>query len=370
LSSARTGTAAALILGIPVDDVTMDETVDRIFDLVGDGRRTGRCHQVATVNVDFVVNALGDEELASIMRNTSLSIPDGMAIVWGARMLGMSFRSRVAGADLVPAIAARAALDGMRVALFGAGPGVAERAAATLRERYPRADVIGVPGPMFGRLDDLCPDDLAPLRDGAPDICCVAFGNPKQERFIARFGHELGIPVMIGIGGTLDFLVGEQRRAPVWMQRSGLEWLHRALSHPRRLGRRYARDAKVFVPRLGRQVVSGRPRRGGGGVVIVDRTAPSRLLLDVSGVGIADNRTAGTITKIIRAARLSGNSVEVCGASPAFARVHGLSELTMPPKLVDPSQLAESTAVFGGIAGDLPGDVRPFTPTIDSGCVV
>lgn len=253
--------SVASILGVRVDDVTMDEVIDRIGELVADGRRTARCHQVATVNVDFVVNALEDPQLATIMAATALSLPDGMAIVWGSRLLGTPLRTRVAGADLVPALAERAARDGLRLALYGGAPGVAVRAARLLSARHPDAEIWATAGPVFGRPDELTIADVAPLRDADADICCVAFGNPKQERFIARFGSSLGIPVMIGVGGTLDFLVGEQRRAPRWMQRTGLEWLHRASTDPRRLARRYARDAVVFLPRIGRDAVTTRWRR-------------------------------------------------------------------------------------------------------------
>lgn len=239
------------MLGVPVDDVTMDEALDRIVDLVEQGRRDRRCHQIATVNVDFVVNALEDEDLATILQGASLSLPDGMAVVWGARLLGERLRTRVAGADLVPELIARTAGSGLRITLFGGRPGVAERAARLLVGQHPDAEVVGLDAPWFTDLDELDTDSLEPLRATAADVCCVAFGNPKQERFIARFGDELGIPVMIGVGGTLDFLIGEQRRAPVWAQRAGLEWAHRALTDPRRLARRYAHDIAVFVPRIG-----------------------------------------------------------------------------------------------------------------------
>lgn len=246
------------ILGIPVDDVDMTEAVERIVALVHDGRHTQRCHQVATVNVDFVVNALADRELNAIMRSTSLSVPDGMAIVWSARALGVRLRERVAGADLLPALVERAATDGLRIALFGGVPGVAAAAADTFRTRVPGADLWADAGPMFHDVAELTSADVAGLAAADADIGCIAFGNPKQEHFIARFGRELGIPVMIGVGGSLDFVVGAQRRAPSWMQRAGLEWAHRAAGDPRRLAARYGRDAVEFIPRLGRDVLRTR----------------------------------------------------------------------------------------------------------------
>lgn len=315
----------ALILGVPIDDVTMDETIDRIFQLVDDGKSNRRMHQIATVNVDFVVNAVRDPELRSLMRTTSLSLPDGMPIIWGSRLIGSPLRTRVAGADLVARIAERAETCGTKVVLFGAAPVVAQRAAAALVGCYPGANVTGTAGPFFRTVDELTIDDLKCLRALAPDICCVAFGNPKQELFIARFGRELGIPVMVGVGGALDFLAGERRRAPAWMQRIGLEWLHRVLTEPRRLVRRYLRDAVVFFPRLTLQALHGRPSRRIGTITI--HRDHGQMVIDLTGLEAADNRAAGVIAAAIRSERTAGRHVEVHGTlAPQFRKIPGLAE--------------------------------------------
>jgi N-acetylglucosaminyldiphosphoundecaprenol N-acetyl-beta-D-mannosaminyltransferase len=318
---------AVLVLGVPVDDVTFDETIDLVFALVADGRATGRMHQIATVNVDFVVNAVRDPSVAAIMRRTSLSIPDGMPVVWGARLEGTPLRTRVAGADLVAAIVERAATTGAKVHLYGAAPGVADAAAALLRERHPTAVVTSDAGPVIPDVDALDPAAVEPLRAAAPDICCVAFGNPKQERFIARFGAELGIPVMIGVGGSLDFLVGEQRRAPEWMQRSGLEWLYRAGTEPRRLAGRYARDAFVFGPRLLGEVWRGFRGRRRGSLRIEERD--DLTTLDLSALERADNTAAAEITTALRTAARAGRRVAVVPPSRggALEPIPGLAAL-------------------------------------------
>jgi exopolysaccharide biosynthesis WecB/TagA/CpsF family protein len=316
----------AWVTGVPVDDVTMDEAVERVFELVRDGRASGRCHQVATVNVDFVVNALRDPALRSVMHRTSLSIPDGMPIIWGSRLLGTPLRTRVAGADLVGALVARAAADGAVVSLYGAGPGIAARAAEVLRRAHPGATVVADEGPAFGDVDELSIERLHHLRELRPDICCVAFGNPKQERFIERFGAELGIPVMIGVGGTLDFIVGEKRRAPAWMQRSGLEWLHRAASEPRRLAGRYARDAFAFGPALVSQAWRGRPApdTSSNDVHVDDGDG----VVHVKGDRSADNVVAAELAAALRSAWRDGRRPTVRCASPSsLSRVVGLAEL-------------------------------------------
>jgi len=255
---------SVLVLGVPVDDVTMDEAVDDIARFVRDGRAEGRSYQVTTVNLDFVTNAVRDREVMGLLQRAELSIPDGMPIIWGARLLGSPLRTRVTGADLVDALVGRASTEGWTVYLFGAGPGVAEKAARLLLERHPGATVIGDSGPMISADGDMDPVALDRIRAARPDIVCVALGNPKQERWIARHAGQLGIPVAIGVGGTFDFLVGLRRRAPLWMQRAGLEWVYRAIQEPARLGPRYALDAAVCGPRFAAQLWRRRrPRRRG-----------------------------------------------------------------------------------------------------------
>ncbi len=255
----------ALLFGVPIDDLTMDETVASVGDLVADGRRHRRSHQIATVNVDFLVNALADEGVHRLLQNADICLADGAPIVWGARAAQMALRERIAGADLVPALAARSAAAGWRIHLFGSAPGTAERAAELLIERYPGARITGDSGGFIkdvGQIDEAL---LASLAAADADILCIALGNPKQERFIQTYRARLDAPVMIGVGGTLDFIVGGRRRAPRWVQRIGLEWVVRAAQEPVRLGRRYAHDALVFFPRLARYLWTIRRHRAHAG---------------------------------------------------------------------------------------------------------
>ena len=244
-----------LVCGVPIDDLTLGETVDRVAALVERGRATGRTHQVVTVNVDFLANALADPDLLSLLQRADLAVADGMPVVWGSKLLGTPVQERVAGADLVPALADRSAAAGYRMYLFGSAEGIASRAAALLEQRHPRLQVVGHAGPFFGAPEDMDPVVLHRIRQADPDILCVALGHPKQERWIERYRRALGVPVLIGVGGSLDFLVGHQRRAPGWMQRTGTEWLYRTLRDPRRLAQRYARDLVHFGPSLLREMV-------------------------------------------------------------------------------------------------------------------
>ncbi len=239
------------ILGTSVDRLNMRESVERIEQFIQDGG----FHQVATANTDFIVNALSDDELHQILTSADLVTADGMPVVWSARMLRSSIPERVTGADLVPEIAAMAAARGFKIYLLGAREDVALRAAFNLQKKHPGLIIVGSASPHAINMDD--PNDpesakiLDDIRSVRPDILLVAFGNPKQEKWIYRNRAELqSVAVCIGVGATLDFLAGEARRAPKWMQRNGLEWLHRLSQDPLRLWRRYNRDFWVFGWRL------------------------------------------------------------------------------------------------------------------------
>ncbi|MDP2290959.1 MAG: WecB/TagA/CpsF family glycosyltransferase [Actinomycetota bacterium] len=242
--------ATALVAGIPVDDVTMDQTVEMIGGFIDVGRATGRTFQLATINVDFVVNAQRDDELRAILQRADVCMADGMPIVWYAQIAGVPFRERVAGADLVPALVDRSRARGWRVLLFGSAEGVAESAAAMLVERFPGAIVHGMSGPMLRDVRAMDDEWTSAITAFRPDVICVALGNPKQEKWIRAHRARLGASVLIGVGGTLDFIVGGRRRAPEWMRRFGLEWVYRASQEPARLGKRYLRDAVVFAPHM------------------------------------------------------------------------------------------------------------------------
>ncbi|MET0147162.1 MAG: WecB/TagA/CpsF family glycosyltransferase [Ilumatobacteraceae bacterium] len=326
-----------VLMGVPVDDVTLTEAVDRISAMVATGRSTGRVHQVATVNVDFVVNAASDPMLLEVLQRSDMTIPDGMPLVWASRWLGCPLRARTTGIDLLPAVAERAAADGHRIVFFGGAPGVADRAADILRQRFAGVSIDVVAAPNVAPDGSMDPEVLPALAACGADIVCVALGNPKQEHWIARHGEAVGAPVAIGIGGSLDFLTGVTRRAPAWMQRSGLEWLHRAVSEPRRLIGRYARDFRVFLPGVARQAWRGRRRAEAiaptldgldGEVPVVRLTGPlpasgpetfvaSRLraglpvTIDLARAGRLDNVTLSTLVGLVRRGRRTGAHVDV-----------------------------------------------------------
>jgi N-acetylglucosaminyldiphosphoundecaprenol N-acetyl-beta-D-mannosaminyltransferase len=305
---------AAIVARVPVDDVTMAEAVETIAAFVDEGRRTGRSFQVATVNVDFVVNALKDPTVLAIMQQTDLSIADGMPIILHSRLSGTPLRERVTGADLVPLLAERAAADGWRILLFGSAPGVAEAAANLLEQRAPRVVIGGMSGPFLTDVTDMPADVLAEIKSFEPDIVCVALGNPKQERWIQAHRDSLGASVLIGVGGTLDFLVGGRRRAPQWMQRSGLEWIYRALQEPKRLGKRYLHDARLFAPLLLRAIVARLRSRSVPNARVSVQRRPGVDAVDLHGRALSP-RCAAEVVGFARDAHRRGDRFELSGVS-------------------------------------------------------
>lgn len=246
------------MLGVPIDDVTMDEVLDRIAHFVDHGRQSGRSHQIATVNVDFLSHAMRHPEIAELLGAIEMCIPDGQPLVWGAGWCRTPLRGRVAGSDLVPLLAGRAESEGWRMHLFGGNERSTHGAADRLRERHPHLALTADPGPMITDPDRVDPAVIERIASVGADIICVALGHPKQERFIRTYGDRLRASVLLGVGGSFDMLSGTRRRAPIWMQRLGTEWLFRVVQEPFRLGPRYARDAFKFGPSIARQAAVSR----------------------------------------------------------------------------------------------------------------
>ncbi len=226
------------ILGVPLHKITFAGLLDRIGRMVDDGRKHGRAHQVATTNPEFVMAARRDPIFAVILQRAALCLPDGMGLLWAARLLGNPLLERVTGSDGVPLIAERAAQEGWKLFLLGAAAGVAERTAAILTERYPGLQVVGTHAgsPAAGEEDDI----VELVNESQADILLVAYGAPRQDKWIARNLPRLQVGVAMGVGGTFDFISGQATRAPRWLQRLGLEWFHRLLREPWRWRRMLA----------------------------------------------------------------------------------------------------------------------------------
>jgi N-acetylglucosaminyldiphosphoundecaprenol N-acetyl-beta-D-mannosaminyltransferase len=269
------------VMGLPLANVTAEEAVDQIENLI----LSGGTHQVATANLDFWLNSLNDVHLHRIIAGCSLVLPDGMPLVWISRLLGNPLKERVSGVDLVPQLAQLSARKGYGIYLLGGRPGVAERAAKVMQESYPGVNIVGHHAPPLADLERMDHGDtLDRIQAAKPDILLVAFGNPKQEKWIRMHAKRLGVPVSIGIGGSMDLMVGDVQRAPVWMQRSGLEWLGRCLQEPTRLLPRYARNFKGLALKLPLALMAQFLQRPRGEVSAVSRSSnPGIVHLHLQG---------------------------------------------------------------------------------------
>ncbi len=230
------------LLGLPVDRVTIPKSIDYLQTVIDAG---GRCH-IVVINAAKVVKARRDRELADVIRRADLIGADGMAVVWASRLLGDPLCGRFNGTDLMEALFDLAARRGYRVFLLGAKPHVIENAVARLRQLYPTLQIAGYRHGYFSSEEDER-QAVRMINEARPDILMLGMSTPLKELWVHRHRELINVPVIHGVGGSFDILGGVTRRAPVWMQRNGLEWLFRLLQEPRRLWRRYLVTNTLFA---------------------------------------------------------------------------------------------------------------------------
>jgi N-acetylglucosaminyldiphosphoundecaprenol N-acetyl-beta-D-mannosaminyltransferase len=241
------------IFGIPIDNLTMNETLESIFRMIEDFRYNSTPKYVATVNVDFIVNTLSwsskhsrHPELLDILRGADLVTADGMPVVWISKIMDSPLKERVTGSDMLPFISKKAAEHNKSIFLFGARPGIADNAAKILIERYPGLKIAGTYSPDVATEGEAMLDSfeedrklVTMINESGADILFIGLGNPKQEIWFNRNRGNIKVPVSIGIGGSFSFITGDVLRAPSWMQKNGLEWIYRIYKDPGRLWKRY-----------------------------------------------------------------------------------------------------------------------------------
>ena len=218
------------VLGVRVDCLDMRAALERVEQLVGAGGH----HLIATVNPEFIMRANSDREFARVLESADLCLADGTGVVWAARRQGCSMSGPVPGVDLIGPLAAMCGRRGFRLFLLGSAPGVAADLASRLRTEHPRLEVAAHAGSPDPSSDD---ETLALIREHQTQVLLVAFGAPKQEMWTDRLKDRLGVAVAIGVGGAYDYLTDRVPRAPLWMRRAGLEWLHRLIHQPWRIRR-------------------------------------------------------------------------------------------------------------------------------------
>lgn len=239
--------ATTSVWGLDFACLTMDQTIESIEGLI---RRRMAC-QVITANLNYIMLCEQEPRLMEVTRRSPLKLCDGMPIYWRSRCTERPLPERVAGSDLIFRLCERASLRSYRVFFLGASEGVAQAAADRLKERYPGLHVAGVLCPPFRVWSE---DEVSAMcktvRDAQTDLLFVAFGQPKGELWIEDHLDQLGHAVCIQLGASFDFVAGNSVRAPKWMQKLGLEWLHRSLKDPRRLVPRYLKNLYCLMKKI------------------------------------------------------------------------------------------------------------------------
>lgn len=264
---------------IAFDPVREDDVVDHVVEALNNGLGG----QIITPNVDILRRADREEECRAHIESSSLVVADGAPLIWASRISGQPLPARVPGSDLIWSLSQALGEQGRSVYLLGGEPGTAVQAATVLRARFPRLTIAGELSPPFGfdtseeQLARICAEVVA----AAPDLVFVGLGFPKQERLIARLRPLLPRAWFMGCGAAIGFVAGVHRRAPRWMQRTGLEWVHRLLGEPHRLMRRYLLHDVPFAVQLLSGSVQARLRSPG----------PAGALGSTDPAGSADSPT-------------------------------------------------------------------------------
>lgn len=222
------------VLSVPIDCMTMKETISRIVNLT----KEPGLHIVATANAEMVMLAIQNPVLHGILNAASLVVPDGAGILWAAERIGEKVPERVTGVDITKELFGIAFIENLPIYCLGAAPGVAERAVKNLESQFGSVPLAGIHDGFFDESEEL--KIIEEIKTSKAKLVFVALGVPKQEQWIAEKLSSLDGVVAIGIGGTFDVLAGNIPRAPKWMQENRLEWLYRLYLEPQRIGRMLA----------------------------------------------------------------------------------------------------------------------------------
>ena len=227
------------VAGTAFDDVTPNEAVQSCMSIIESGGKG----YVVTPNPEIVMLARKSEELAAALKNAAMVLPDGVGVTLGAKILGRPLRARVPGIDFMSGVLEKLAGAGKSIFLFGAKPGVAEKAAERLLEQYRGLVIAGTADGYFTDSEHI----INSINEASPDVVAVCLGAPKQEIWMAENLEKLNTRVCVGLGGALDVYSGEVKRAPAAFRKIGLEWFYRLITDPRRIKRMIKLPAFVFL---------------------------------------------------------------------------------------------------------------------------
>lgn len=236
------------MFGVEIDVLNRHQAVQACMDIIAEKMQS--CRYVVTPNVDHALTLQKNAAFRAAYKGAALVLADGNPIVWASKLLGKPLPETVTGSDLVPAVMRAYASAGttLKVFLLGAGPGVAEKAAENIKKDMPHVDVAGCYSPPFGFEKNPAETEkiIGLVNAVRPQLLVIGLGAPKQELWVCQNAARLHTDLAICAGAVIDFMAGEKPRAPEWMRKLALEWLHRMLSEPKRLAARYAKGAIVF----------------------------------------------------------------------------------------------------------------------------
>ncbi len=242
-------TRRQMLFGVPVDALTMEETVARVSELVESGEGV---HQHVVLNAAKVVEMERNPALKEIIKSCSVINADGASIVWASKILGSPLPCRVAGIDLFVELVAEAEARGRSIYLLGAEQWVVEAAEKALKEKHPNLIVAGIHNGFWKDTDEV----IRHIRSCKPDYLFLAIPSPRKEFWLNEHLQAMGVPLVMGVGGSFDVIAGRTKRAPMLMQKLGLEWAFRVMQEPRRLWKRYLFGNLRFIRLVGTQFVS------------------------------------------------------------------------------------------------------------------
>lgn len=238
------------LMGLPIDAVSLPQAAERLTDALAGG---GRCF-LSTPNLNFVIASVGDSKFRESVCRSDLSVADGMPLVWVAKLLGVPVRERVSGSNLFEFLRAQSPLR-WNVFFFGGARGAGQKACLAIGDQDARMRPTGCISPGFGSVEQMSrPDIIECINESRPDLLVVSLGAAKGQEWICRNLEQLDAPVVSHLGAVVNFVAGTLKRAPRWMQRSGLEWLWRIKEQPL-LYRRYLIDGLAFLGLLATQVL-------------------------------------------------------------------------------------------------------------------
>ena len=229
------------IMNTYVNAINMQQTIDYVEKIIADGNPT----QHVVINASKINLMEDDSKLAQIVNSCPLINADGASVVWAAKRLGIPLKERVTGCDLFQKLMAVSEKKGYKVFLFGAKEEVVTKVKAIYEQQYPNIQIVGYRNGYFTEKDE--PQIVKQMRDSGADMMFVAFSSPKKEYWVSKYLNEINIPFVMGVGGSFDIVAGVTKRAPIWFQEHGLEWLYRFVQEPRRMWKRYIIGNARFV---------------------------------------------------------------------------------------------------------------------------